>query len=46
MGAEWIIAAFLVIDYIMEQLGQRSDARAQAPDADVITVAVVAANSV
>ncbi len=44
MDAKWMIAAFLVIDHTMEQLGQRSDARAQAPDSDVITVAVVAAN--
>ncbi len=44
MDAEWMIAAFLVIDHTMEQLGHRSDARVQAPDSDVITVAVVAAN--
>ncbi len=37
-------AALLVIDHTMEQLDHRSDARAQAPDLDVITVAVVAAN--
>ncbi len=43
MDAEWMIPAFLVIDHTMEQLGHRSDARAQAPDSDVITVAVVAA---
>ncbi len=46
MDAEWIITAFLVIDHTMEQLGHRSDVRAQAPDSDVITVAVVAANYV
>ncbi len=44
MDVEWMRAAFLVIDHTMEQLGQRSDARAQAPDSEVITVAVVAAN--
>ncbi len=38
MDVEWMIAAFLVIDHTMEQLGHRSDARAQAPDSDVITV--------
>ncbi len=46
MDAEWMIAAFLVIEHTMEQLGHWSDARAQAPTSDVITVAVVAANSV
>ncbi len=43
MDAEWMRAAFLVIDHTMEQVGHRSDARAQAPDADVSAVAVVAA---
>ncbi len=41
-----MIVAFLVIDHTMEQLGYRSDARAQVSDSDVITVAVVAANDV
>ncbi len=45
MDAEWMIAALLVIDHTMGQLGHRSDARAQAPDSEVITVAVVAATS-
>ncbi len=42
MDAEWMSAALLVIDHTIEPLGHRSDA--QAPDVDVITVAVVAAN--
>ncbi len=46
MDAEWMRAALLVIDHTMEQRGHRSDARARVPDSDVITVAVVAANSV
>ncbi len=32
MDAEWMSAAFLVIDHTMEQRGHRSDARAQEPD--------------
>ncbi len=36
-------AAFLASDHTMEQRGHWSDARARAPDSDVITVAVVGA---
>ncbi len=43
MDAEWMMAALLAIDLPMEQLGHRSDGRTQAPDSEVITVAVVAA---
>ncbi len=35
MDAEWTIAAFLVIDHTMKQLGHRSDARARVPDSEV-----------
>ncbi len=38
MDAEWMRAALLMIDHTMEQPGHRSDARAHAPDSDVITV--------
>ncbi len=44
MDAEWMSAAILVIDHTMEQLGHRNDTRARAPDSEVITIAVVAAN--
>ncbi len=46
MDAEWMIAAVLVIDRTMEQLGHRSYAWRRVPDSEVITVAVVAANSI
>jgi len=38
-----IIAAFVVIDTLMERLGHRSDVRAQVPDSEILTLAVVAA---
>jgi Transposase DDE domain len=43
MDADWIIPAFVLIDTLMEQLGHRSDVRAQVPDSEVIVIAVVAA---
>jgi len=43
MDANWIIAAFVVIDTLMERLDHRSDVRAQVPDAEIVTIAVVAA---
>ena len=39
----WIIAVFVIIDTLMERLEHRSDVRAQVPDADILTMAVVAA---
>lgn len=43
MNASWIIAAFLVIDDVMTVLGHESHPLAQATDAEVLTVAIVAA---
>jgi len=43
MDAYWIITAFVVIDTLMEHLGHRSDVRAQVPDSEILTIAVVAA---
>ena len=43
MNATWIIAAFVVIDTIMERLDHHSDVRATIPDSEILTVAVVAA---
>jgi len=41
-----IIAAFVVIDTLMERLGHRSDVRVQVPDSEILTIAVVAAKYV
>jgi hypothetical protein len=41
-----ILAAFVVIDPLMERLGHRSDVRAQVPDSEILTIAVVAATYV
>jgi hypothetical protein len=46
MDATWIITAFVVIDTLMERLGHRSDVRAQVPDSEILTIAVVAAKYV
>ncbi|WP_041331219.1 IS982 family transposase [Roseiflexus castenholzii] len=43
MDANWIIAAFVLIDTLMERLGHHRDVRAQVPDSEVILIAVVAA---
>lgn len=43
MDATWIITAFVIVDTLLEQLDHHSDIRAQVPDAEVITIAVVAA---
>ena len=43
MDATWIITAFVVIDTVMHRLEHRSDVRAAVPDAEIITIAVVAA---
>jgi hypothetical protein len=43
MNAEWIITTFVLIDTLMEQLGHRSHTLAHVPDAEIVTVAVVAA---
>jgi hypothetical protein len=46
MDATWIIPAVVVIDPLMERLGHRRDVRAQAPDSEILTIAVVAARYV
>lgn len=43
MNADWIVAAFLVIDTMLERLEHRNHVLAQVPDADILPVAVVAA---
>src|SRR3954454_3499476 len=43
MDDDFIVTAFVVIDKTMAALGHRDDVRAQASDAEVLTVAVVAA---
>jgi transposase, IS4 family len=44
MDATWIVTAFVVIDTLMERLGHRRDGRAQIPDSEILTIAVVAAD--
>src|SRR3982750_3359695 len=43
MDDDFIVTTFVVIDKTMAALGHRDDVRAQASDAEVLTVAVVAA---
>jgi hypothetical protein len=43
MDDDFIVTAFVIIAKTMAALGQRDDVRAQASDAEVLTVAVVAA---
>jgi hypothetical protein len=43
MNADWIITVFVIIDTLMERLGHQSDVRANVPDAEILTIAVVAA---
>ncbi len=43
MDDDFIVTAFVIIDKTMAALGHRDDVRAQASDAEVLTVAVVAA---
>ncbi len=43
MDDDFIVAAFVVIDKLMAALGHRDHVLAQASDAEVLTVAVVAA---
>ena len=44
MDANWMIPAFVVIDTLMERLKHRRDGRAQIPDSEILTIAVVAAD--
>jgi hypothetical protein len=44
MDAYWMIPAVVVIDTLMERLGQRRDGRAQVPDSEILTMTVVAAD--
>jgi hypothetical protein len=43
MDGDFIVTAFVVLDKTMATLGHRDDVRARASDAEVLTVAVVAA---
>jgi hypothetical protein len=43
MNADWIVAAFIVIDTVLERLEHRNHVLAQVPDAEILPVAVVAA---
>ncbi len=43
MNAEFMVTTFVVIDKTMPALGHQDDVRAKASDAEVLTVAVVAA---
>jgi hypothetical protein len=43
MDDDFIVAAYVVIDKVMAALGHRDDVRAKVSDAEVLTVAVVAA---
>ena len=43
MNADWIIAAFIVIDTVLECLEHRRRTLTQVLDADIVTVVVVAA---
>lgn len=43
MNAMWIITVFVVVDDLMQQLGHRTHKLAQASDAEVLLVAIVAA---
>jgi len=45
MDDDFIVTAYVVIDKVMQTLGHRDDVRAKASDAEVLTVAVVAAKS-
>ncbi len=43
MDAAWIITVFVIIDEVMERLDHRSHVLAEVPDAEILTIAVVAA---
>jgi len=43
MNDDWIVTAYVVIDEVMQALDHRSHAPARTSDAEVLTVAVVAA---
>ncbi len=45
MDGDFIVTTFVVIDKTMQALGHRDDVRAKASDAEVLTVAVVAAKA-
>lgn len=43
MDASWIITAFVIVDTLMDHVEHRSDVRAQVPDSEIVTIAVVSA---
>jgi len=44
MNADKIVAIYVMVDDILKALGHVSDGRAQVSDAEVLTVAIVAAS--
>ncbi|HET8626018.1 MAG TPA: hypothetical protein VFL91_01270 [Thermomicrobiales bacterium] len=45
MDDDFIVTAFVIVDNLLTALGHRDDVRAKASDAEVLTVAVLAAKS-
>ncbi|MFN5936095.1 MAG: hypothetical protein ACK46D_17565 [Roseiflexaceae bacterium] len=45
MDATWMITTFVLIDTAMTNLDHHTDVRAGVPDSEVVTVALVAANT-
>ncbi|MFN5368366.1 MAG: hypothetical protein ACK5C8_07440 [Roseiflexaceae bacterium] len=45
MDATWMITTFVLIDTAMTNLDYHTDVRAGVPDSEVVTVALVAANT-
>ena len=43
MNATWIITVFVIVDTLMDHLEHHSHARAAVPDAEIVTIAIVAA---
>ena len=43
MDATWIVTTFVLIDTAMTNLDHQTDVRADVPDSEVVTVALVAA---
>lgn len=43
MDASWIITVFIIVDELMDRLEHRSHVLADVPDAEIITIVVVAA---
>ncbi|MCG8348598.1 MAG: hypothetical protein MI924_12575 [Chloroflexales bacterium] len=46
MDVDWMIPVFVLIDTLRERVGHQSEVRAQAPDSEVILIAIAAATYV